>query len=151
VWGIGVCYMWPTMLAVTSERFPRGGALLMGLMGTAGMISIQFVLPWMGSIYDAATQKALPQGMALKEAMAMATSQPLVKQQLEAARTAASGVAFTTVSYLAIILVVVFALIWLSDRAKGGYRAERLDDEMLSQTDPADFTPGTVAGEPERT
>ena len=52
VWGTGVCYMWPTMLATASERFPRGGALLMGLMGTAGTLSIQFVLPMMGAIYD---------------------------------------------------------------------------------------------------
>src|SRR5260370_7101513 len=52
VWGTGVCYMWPTMLATASERFPRGGALLMGLMGTAGTLSIRFVLPKMGSIYD---------------------------------------------------------------------------------------------------
>ena len=43
--------MWPTMLATASERFPRGGALLMGLMGTAGTLSIQFVLPrWARSI-----------------------------------------------------------------------------------------------------
>jgi MFS family permease len=33
VWGTGVCYIWPTILATASERFPRGGALLMGLMG----------------------------------------------------------------------------------------------------------------------
>src|SRR6185503_7407163 len=52
IWGCGVCFMWPTMLATASERFPRGGALLMGLMGTAGMASIQFVLPWMGRIFD---------------------------------------------------------------------------------------------------
>ena len=49
IWGVGVCYMWPTMLATASERFPRGGALLMGLMGTAGTLSIQFVLPIMGA------------------------------------------------------------------------------------------------------
>ena len=49
LWGAGVCYMWPTMLATASERFPRGGALLMGLMGTAGTLSIQFVLPIMGA------------------------------------------------------------------------------------------------------
>src|SRR4029077_18813869 len=53
LWGTGVCYMWPTMLAAASERFPRGGALLMGLMGTAGTLSIQFVLPRMGAIFDA--------------------------------------------------------------------------------------------------
>jgi hypothetical protein len=53
VWGTGVCYMWPTMLATASERFPGGGAVLMGLMGTAGTLSIQFVLPAMGRIFDA--------------------------------------------------------------------------------------------------
>src|SRR5204863_1317870 len=52
VWGAGVCFMWPTMLATASERFPHGGALLMGLMGTAGTLSIRFVLPMMGAIYD---------------------------------------------------------------------------------------------------
>src|SRR4051812_9363895 len=58
VWGIGVCYMWPTMLAAASERFPRGGALLMGLMGTGGTLSIYFVLPKMGSIFDNAKIRA---------------------------------------------------------------------------------------------
>ena len=48
LWGTGVCYMWPTMLATASERFPRGGALLMGLMGTAGTLSTQLVLPLHG-------------------------------------------------------------------------------------------------------
>src|SRR5690242_5096762 len=52
VWGAGVCFMWPTMLATASERFPHGGALLMGLMGTAGTASIYFVLPKMGAIFD---------------------------------------------------------------------------------------------------
>ena len=42
--------MWPTMLATAAERFPRGGALLIGLMGTAGTLSITFVLPAMGQI-----------------------------------------------------------------------------------------------------
>jgi fucose permease len=50
VWGTGVCYMWPTMLASSNERFPRGGALLLGLMGTAGNLSIYFVLPQQGRL-----------------------------------------------------------------------------------------------------
>ena len=54
IWGTGVCFMWPTMLAAASERFPKGGALLMGLMGTAGTTSIWFFLPKMGGIYDQA-------------------------------------------------------------------------------------------------
>jgi len=52
VFGVGVCYYWPTMLGVTSEQFPKGGALLLGIMGTMGNLSIYFVLPIMGKIYD---------------------------------------------------------------------------------------------------
>lgn len=50
--GIGVCYFWPTMLAITSEQFPRGGALLLGLMGAIGNVAIACALPLMGRIYD---------------------------------------------------------------------------------------------------
>src|SRR5438067_3574906 len=58
VWGVGVCYMWPTMLGITSERFPRGGAVLMGLMGCAGNISIFYVLPLIGRVFDEAKTAA---------------------------------------------------------------------------------------------
>ncbi|MDO8683542.1 MAG: MFS transporter [Armatimonadota bacterium] len=52
VFAVGVCYFWPTMLGFTSERFPAGGALLMGLMGTAGMTAAGFAQPVMGSLLD---------------------------------------------------------------------------------------------------
>ncbi len=48
----GVCFLWPTMLAVTSERFPKGGALLLGLMVFAGNFSIGTIVYKMGSVYD---------------------------------------------------------------------------------------------------
>ena len=52
VFGVGCCYFWPTMLGVTSERFPKGGALLLGLMGGAGMLSSAFAQPAMGKLYQ---------------------------------------------------------------------------------------------------
>src|SRR6202012_521945 len=39
VYGIGKTFYWPTMLGVISERFPKGGALALGLSGGIGMIS----------------------------------------------------------------------------------------------------------------
>jgi MFS family permease len=39
VYGIGKTFFWPTMLAVVSERFPRGGALTLGTVGGVGMLS----------------------------------------------------------------------------------------------------------------
>ena len=40
------------MLGVTAELFPKGGALLLNMVGGAGMLSIAFVLPWMGQTFD---------------------------------------------------------------------------------------------------
>jgi MFS family permease len=39
VYGIGKTFYWPTMLGVISERFPKGGALALGISGGIGMIS----------------------------------------------------------------------------------------------------------------
>jgi MFS family permease len=52
LFGIGKTFLWPTMLGVTAEQFPRGGALLLSLMGGAGMLSVGLVLPIMGERMD---------------------------------------------------------------------------------------------------
>jgi fucose permease len=117
VWGTGVCYMWPTMLAAASERFPRGGALLLGLMGTGGTLSIYFVLPQMGKIFDRAKIKA---------AGGEAAFQALSGTKLNDVLVYASQYSFRIVAILPAILLVVFGAVWLYDRARGGYRPERI-------------------------
>jgi MFS family permease len=110
LWGTGVCYMWPTMLATASERFPRGGALLMGLMGTAGTLSIRFVLPIMGSIYDA-KKIEVAGGEAAFNALRPGA-------ELERVLGIAAQTSFRAVAILPGLLVVVFGAIWLYDRRK---------------------------------
>jgi fucose permease len=39
VYALGKTFLWPTMLGVVGERFPRGGAIVMGVMGGIGMLS----------------------------------------------------------------------------------------------------------------
>ena len=39
VYGFGKTFLWPTMLGVVSERFPRGGAMALGALGGVGMLS----------------------------------------------------------------------------------------------------------------
>ncbi len=117
IWGCGVCFMWPTMLATSSERFPRGGALLMGLMGTAGTLSINFVLPAMGSIYD--TKK-------IELAGGDAAFKALSGEQLNTILGQAAQASFRAVAILPAILLVVFGAIWLYDRSKGGFKAVKL-------------------------
>lgn len=39
VYSCGKTFLWPTMLAVASERFPKGGAITIGAIGGMGMLS----------------------------------------------------------------------------------------------------------------
>jgi MFS family permease len=39
VYGLGKTFYWPTLLGVVSERFPKGGALALGISGGIGMLS----------------------------------------------------------------------------------------------------------------
>ncbi|MSO51706.1 MAG: MFS transporter [Acidobacteria bacterium] len=89
LFGVGKTYFWPTMLGITAERFPRGGALLLSVMGGAGMLSVALVLPMMGERID---QRG-------------------------------AGAALQAVSWLGVILAVIFSGLYLYFRANGGYKA----------------------------
>jgi MFS family permease len=118
LWGVGVCYMWPTMLGASSERFPRGGALLMGLMGTAGTLSTRVVLPLMGSVYD---NKKIEVAGGVD---AFNRLQP--GPELDNVLGIAAQASFRAVAILPAILLIVFAAIWLYDRSKGGFKPTRI-------------------------
>jgi len=61
VFAVGVCYFWPTMLGVVSERVPRSGALGLGLMGAIGMATVGLVTsPVMGRIADEYAHEQIP-------------------------------------------------------------------------------------------
>lgn len=128
VWGVGVCYMWPTMVGTISERFPRGGALLLGLMGTGGTLSIYFVLPRMGAIFDRAKIRAAGGEQAFNA---------LEGEKLKAALVYASQYSFRAVAILPAILLIVFGAIWLYDKSRGGYRpADIRSQQTESITEP---------------
>jgi fucose permease len=115
VWGVGVCYMWPTMLGIVAERFPRGGAMALGLMGFGGGMSIQFVLPQMGAIFDAARAEAAG-GADRLAALSPEAMQEVVRY--------ASVESFQAVAIVPLLLLPVFGLIWLFDRRRGGHAPE---------------------------
>ncbi|MFN9960361.1 MAG: MFS transporter, partial [bacterium] len=39
VYALGKSFLWPTMLGVVSEQFPKGGAIAIGMLGGAGLLS----------------------------------------------------------------------------------------------------------------
>ena len=107
LWGTGVCYLWPTMLASASERFPRGGALLLGLMGTAGTLSSFFVLPLLGRVFDQAKIAAAGGEAAFAQ---------LTGARREEVLSAAARQSFEAVAALPAILLLVFGAIWWRER-----------------------------------
>ena len=62
VFGIGVCYFWPTMLGFVSEYLPKTGAVGMNLMGGAGMFAVSIYMIFMGGYYDKLLAAKLPAG-----------------------------------------------------------------------------------------
>jgi MFS family permease len=92
VFAVGIAFWWPTMIGITSERFPRSGALGMAVIGATGSFATALsgpIMGWLSATYG--TEQVLPIWSAL----------PL-------------------------LLVVIFGAIYMADRAKGGYRAEKI-------------------------
>lgn len=119
VWGIGVCFMWPTMLAIISERFPRGGAMAMGMMGFAGGMAIQFVLPRMGAIFDSAKAEAAGGAEQLAGLSPEAMTEVVRYASVES---------FQAVAIVPLLLLPVFGLIWMLDRKTGDSTKETIGD-----------------------
>ena len=62
IYGLGKTFYWPTLLGVISERFPKGGALAIGLSGGIGMISAGILgSPGIGYKQDLFTVQKLEQ------------------------------------------------------------------------------------------
>ena len=60
VYAIGKTFLWPTMLAVTSEQFPKGGAITIGAVGAVGTLSAGLLGgPGIGFLQDQAASAQL--------------------------------------------------------------------------------------------
>ncbi|RYZ01177.1 MAG: MFS transporter [Myxococcales bacterium] len=104
VFAFGVCFFWPTMLGFVAENYPKTGALGLAIMGGAGMLSVSFVLPVIGSWYDA--------GIAARTSVGAAPS----GEALAAIQAAAGLEALGKVALLPLLLTAAFVAIAVSKR-----------------------------------
>jgi MFS family permease len=100
VFGCGVAFWWPTMLGITSERFPRTGAMGLAVIGGSGSFATAISGPIMGMISD--------------------------HYGVTQANPELAGQVLAVWALLPVALFVIFGTIYLSDRAKGGYRVEQI-------------------------
>ena len=67
VFGMGVCYFWPTMLGFVAENLPKTGAVGLNFMGGAGMFAVSIYMMFMGGFYDRLLSAKLPSGASLAD------------------------------------------------------------------------------------
>jgi MFS family permease len=117
VFGLGVCYFWPTMLGFVSEYLPRTGAVGINLMGGAGMFAVSLYMMAMGGFYDKLIAKKLPEGADIKVYNSPEASADM-KAALDEANKAAGPEILNATLIIPIILIVAFAGLYFYMRNK---------------------------------
>ena len=117
VFGMGVCYFWPTMIGFVAENLPKTGAVGLNLMGGAGMFAVSIYTIFMGSHYDKILGDKLPAGAN----MAAYTEAPAGSEMATAltnAKNAAGPDIFNTTLVIPLILIVAFTGLFFYMRSK---------------------------------
>lgn len=110
VFGLGVCYFWPTMLGFVAENLPKTGAVGLNLMGGAGMFAVSIYMMFMGKFYDEKVLAKLPAGSDLATFSDQAT--------LTAAKTAAGPEIINATLIIPIVLTAAFIGLYFYMRNK---------------------------------
>ena len=107
VFGMGVCYFWPTMLGFVSENLPKTGAVGMNLMGGVGMFAVALYTIMMGKHYDALVASKLPAGADLSLYNKAAAGSEMANALFEAKKAAGPAIINLTL-VIPLILIVAF-------------------------------------------
>ncbi|WP_223860587.1 MFS transporter [Spirosoma validum] len=95
IFGLGVCFNWPTMIGFVAQRVPLSGALGMSIIGGVGMLSTSIFQPIIGRWIDSDHAEAAAKGL----------SGPSLE-------LAAGQATLSTMMTFPIILIVAFTLLW---------------------------------------
>ncbi len=117
VFGMGVCFFWPTMLGFVAEYLPKTGAVGLNLMGGAGMFAVSVYMMFMGKFYDEKLVAKLPANASLADYNAAAPGSEMSNALAQAKVTAGPEIINATL-IIPIILTVAFAGLYIYMRGK---------------------------------
>lgn len=117
VFGMGVCFFWPTMLGFVAEYLPKTGAVGLNLMGGAGMFAVSVYMMFMGKFYDEKIIAKLPANANLADYNSAAADSEMGKALAQAKVTAGPEIINATL-VIPIILIVAFTGLFLYMRGK---------------------------------
>ncbi len=142
LYAVGKTFFWPTMLGVTAEQCPRGGALTLNAMGGVGMIAVGVLgFPYIGALQEKtasarlhAEAPALAQSVlveksyllgdyaAINPEKAAAVTDAAAKATLDAAQVAGQFDALAHMAFFPAFMLAGYVLLFAHFRRKGGYR-----------------------------
>jgi MFS family permease len=117
VFGMGVCFFWPTMLGFVAEYLPKTGAVGLNFMGGAGMFAVSVYMMFMGKFYDEKLIAKLPANSSLADYSAAAADSEMGKALAQAKVTAGPEIINATL-IIPIILTVAFIGLYIYMRGK---------------------------------
>jgi MFS family permease len=117
VFGMGVCYFWPTMLGFVSENLPETGAVGMNFIGGAGMFAVSVYMIFMGGYYDRLVAEQLPAGADLVTYNAAPAGSDMANALNQAKALAGPHIINATL-IIPLILIVAFAILLIYMRSR---------------------------------
>lgn len=148
IYGLGKTFLWPTMLGVVAEQYPKGGALTMNATGGVGMLGAGLVgAVFLGLIQDQSIETQLAAENPAIHAEVVTTKvsvfgeydavDPALRANISSAdneiidRTVeeATKGALGTVAIFPVLMFLTYLGLMLYYRSQGGYRPKELADE----------------------
>jgi hypothetical protein len=161
IYGVGKTFLWPTMLAVVSDRFPKGGAITIGAMGGIGMLSAGLLGgPGIGynqdyfaskdlrekapTVYDEYKSPSKNHFLVFPEIQGLdgskvgavrakpADQRSAPENQVHDADLFGGRMALKMTAAVPATMAILYLLLIVYFKAKGGYKQVHLDSEKLS-------------------
>ncbi len=146
LYGFGKTFFWPTMLGITAEQCPKGGALTLNAISGIGMIAVGVLgFPFIGALQERtasaeliatapqAAQQVLVEKTYLSvpyKAIDPQKSESLVDPQsqaaLEDANKAGQFDALGKMAFFPTFMLICYVVLFLYFKSRGGYQAEVL-------------------------
>jgi len=143
LYGIGKTFFWPTMLGVTTEQCPKGGALTLNTISGIGMLAVGILgFPFIGYLQESTATKKLETTnpaayqtvtaekkyllgdyRAIDPVKAAAVTDPAGKEALKAANTAGQFSALGKMAAFPTFMLVGYIILIVYFKSKGGYKA----------------------------
>jgi MFS family permease len=148
LYAVGKTFFWPTMLGLTSEQCPKGGALTLNAMGGIGMLAVGILgFPFIGYLQEStATQKLQVANPGLYEVVTVkkeyllgayqaidpVKSAAIVEQkaeiQLANAATAGQFSALGKMAFFPAFMLAGYLALIAYFKTKGGYKPVQLEE-----------------------